>query len=139
MTVSVNVTDTESGVAAVILSFTTDGGATWQNQTMSLNVSTGLYETVILGQKAGTTVRFKIIVFDVAGNVAVLDGEQSFCVYIVIPELQPIHMLACFALASALAYIQAVRLLKHKNKDERLVKRAASVHLHFSSLWAIRL
>lgn len=137
VTVSVNVTDAESGVAAVILSFTTDGGATWQNQTMSLNASTGLYETVILGREAGTTVRFKIIAYDVVGNVAVLDGEQPYCVYTVIPELQQIPMLACFTLASASAYIQAVRLLKHKNRG--LVKRAASFHSHFSSLWAIRL
>jgi len=112
VTVMVNVTDGESGVANVILSFTIDGGVTWENQTMTFNASTGLYEAFIRGQEAGTTVRFKIIAYDVVGNEAVLNGEQPYCVYTVIPELQPIHVLACLAITSMLIGIHKFRKAK---------------------------
>jgi len=112
--ISVNVTDAESGVEIVILSFTTDGGATWENRTMDFNASTSLYEAFIPGQEAETTVRFKIIAYDVAGNVAVLDGEQSYCIYVVVPELRLIPALACLALASTFPCIFKARKLKSR-------------------------
>jgi hypothetical protein len=105
VTVSVSVKDTESGVENVILSFTIDDGATWENITMTLNISIGLYEATIRGQEADTTVRFKIIAYDVAGNVAVLDGEQSYCVYGVIPEMLPSMVLAYLFVVSAAFYM----------------------------------
>jgi len=113
--ISVNVTDMESGVETVILSFTTDDGSTWENRTMDFNASTSLYEEIIHGQDAGTTVRFKIIAYDVAGNVAVLDGEQSYCIYVVVSELKPIHALACLTLASTFSCISMLRKSKGRN------------------------
>lgn len=111
--ISVNVTDAESGVETVILSFTTDGGATWENRTMDFNASTSLYEAFIPGQEAETTVQFKIIAYDVAGNVAVLEGEP-YCVYVVVPELRLIPALTCLALASTFSCIFKVRRLKSR-------------------------
>jgi len=113
VTVSVNVKDAESGVENVALSFTIDDGATWENITMTLNNSTGLYEATIRGQEAGTTVRFKIIAYDVAGNVAVLDGTQPYCVYVVIPELSS-TVLLYFCASTALTAL--LWLKDHRSK-----------------------
>ncbi|MEM3788612.1 MAG: hypothetical protein QXN95_01930, partial [Candidatus Bathyarchaeia archaeon] len=112
--VSVNVTDMESGVETVILSFTIDEGVTWENRTMDFNASTSLYETTLPGQEAGKTLRFKIIAYDVAGNVAVLNGEQSYCVYVVVPEMGSIHALAYLALLSAFSHIIARKRLRRQ-------------------------
>ncbi|MEM1564050.1 MAG: C39 family peptidase [Candidatus Bathyarchaeia archaeon] len=113
--VSVNVTDMESGVETVILSFTTNEGATWENKTMEFNVSKSLYEALIPGKEADTIVRFKIIAYDVAGNVAVLDGEQPCCVYMVVPELESIYAVACLTIASITAHIFMLRRVKSRN------------------------
>jgi hypothetical protein len=115
--VMVNVTDLESGLENVILSFTTDDGATWENVTMTLNVSTSFYEATILGQEADKTIRFKIIAYDVAGNSAVMDGEHSYCVYVVVPELSLKMILAYLFLALFVLYMLKFRGgLKHKGE-----------------------
>jgi len=84
--VSVNVTDVESGVKNVTLFYTVNDGASWENRTMNLNTSTSLYEAAVPGQDAGTTVRFRIVAYDMAGNNATLDGTQPYCLYQVVPE-----------------------------------------------------
>jgi hypothetical protein len=84
--VSVNITDAESGVKNATLFFTINDGATWENQTMNYNQSTSLYEATILGQQAGTWVRFKIVAYDCVENNATRDGTEPYCVYQVIPE-----------------------------------------------------
>ena len=114
--VMVNVTDAESGVENVILSFTIDDGATWENTTMTLNNLTGLYEATIRGQEAGTTVRFKIIAYDVAGNVAVLDGEQPYCVYVVIPELSSMVLAYLFMVSATFYMLKFRRWIKAHSK-----------------------
>jgi hypothetical protein len=83
VTISVNVTD-ESGVSEVILSYSTDGGATWINTTM--NKATGdIYEGDIPGFPA-INVRYQIIAYDNVGNVAVKNNSGHYYVYTVIPE-----------------------------------------------------
>ena len=77
VTVSVNVTDATSGVAEVILSYSTDGGATWKNVTMTAASTT--YEATIPGQPAGTEVLYKIYARDGAGNWAV-SAQYSYTV-----------------------------------------------------------
>jgi len=68
--INVTVIDVKSGVSNVILSYSVDGGETWTNLTMDLREG-NVYGAAIPGQSVGTTVQFKIIVFDAAGNMAV--------------------------------------------------------------------
>ena len=70
VTVKMSVTDALSGVKEVILSYSTDGGATWSNMTMTLGPD-GYYTATIPRQPAGTTVLYKIYALDKAGNQAV--------------------------------------------------------------------
>ena len=70
VTVKVSVVDALSGVEEAILSYSTDGGATWTNVTMVLS-SNGYYTATIPGQPAGTTVLYKIYARDAVGNWAV--------------------------------------------------------------------
>jgi len=101
--VSANVTDPESGVQNVTLFYTIDNGTTWDNQTMNLNESTGLYEATIPGQQAGTWVRFKIFACDGVGNNATLDGTAPYSIYQVIPEFPSFLILLLFVMATPLA------------------------------------
>jgi hypothetical protein len=82
ITVSVDVTDEESGVDTVTLSYSTDGGETWNNVTMSKTTG-DTYEGQILGLPAGTQVEYKIIAYDNAGNSAIDDNNGQYYVYVV--------------------------------------------------------
>jgi predicted double-glycine peptidase len=108
--VSVNVTDPQSGVQNVSLSYTIDNGTSWQNETMSYNETSSLYEATIPGQLAGTQVRYKIIAYDCAGNNATLEGTQPYFVYQVISEFQTILILQIFMITTLIA----VALLRRK-------------------------
>ena len=68
--INVTVSDAKSGVSKVILSYSVDGGKTWTNITATAKGG-DTYEATIPGQSKGKTVQFKIIAFDIAGNVAV--------------------------------------------------------------------
>ncbi|MGB9671510.1 MAG: C39 family peptidase, partial [Candidatus Norongarragalinales archaeon] len=107
--VSVNVTDTESGVKNVTLFYTIDYGATWENKTMNLNSSTKFYEAILPGQEAGATVKFKIVAYDMAGNNATLDGEQPYCIYQVVPEFPPNAILPFLLVLSIFVLILKVK------------------------------
>ena len=78
VTIKVNVTDALSGVREVILSYSTDGRATWTNITMTLGPD-GYYTAVIPGQPAGTTVLYRIYACDLVGNWAI-SPEYSYTV-----------------------------------------------------------
>ncbi len=86
VTVSVNVTDADTGVRpdGVILSYSTDGGA-WNNVTMSKTTG-DTYEGIIPGLPAGTQVEYMITAYDYANNKAVEDSAGDYYVYTVIPE-----------------------------------------------------
>ena len=86
VTVSVNVTDADTGVRpnGVILSYRTNGGA-WKNVTM-IKTTGDAYEGIIPGLPAGTHVEYKIIAYDYANNEAVEDKAGGYYVYTVIPE-----------------------------------------------------
>jgi len=87
VTVSVNVTDADTGVRpdGVILSYSTDGGGTWNNVTM-MKVTGDTYEGIIQGLPAGTQVKYMIIAYDYENNEAVKDNAGNYYIYIVIPE-----------------------------------------------------
>jgi len=84
--VSVNATDATSGIKNVTLFYVINEGTAWTDLSMNYNWSNNLYETTILGQPAGTLVRYKIVAFDYAGNNATKDGTEPYCAYQVIPE-----------------------------------------------------
>jgi len=116
VTVSVNVTDAQIGVRQVILSYTTDGGATWTNVTMSKTAG-DTYIGVIPGLPAGTGVRYKIIAYDDAENVAVNDNAGQYYVYTVVPEFLTWPLLILTLLMVSIVIILASKRRTHKKRD----------------------
>ncbi|HDQ06835.1 MAG TPA: hypothetical protein ENN36_08985 [Candidatus Bathyarchaeota archaeon] len=104
VTVSVDVTDTQTGVSEVILSYSTDQGATWTNTTM--NSATGdSYVGQITGFPEGTDVQYRIIAYDNAENYAITDNAEQYYVYTVIPEFSSATILSLFILITLLVTI----------------------------------
>jgi uncharacterized protein YvpB len=103
--ISTNVTDPDSGVQNVTLYYTINNGTTWENESMSLNQTTRLYEATIPGQQAGTWVRFKIFTSDKVGNNATLDGMQPYCIYQTVAEFPSSTILTLFVTVTLLAII----------------------------------
>ena len=77
VTVRAKVTD-PSGVAEVVLLYSTDGGKTWREVSMTAKEG-GYYEGTIPGQPGGTEVVFKIKAKDKLGNEATSD-EHTYTV-----------------------------------------------------------
>ena len=115
VTVTVIVTDAESGVYNVTLSYSTDGEQIWNNVTM-INTIGDTYEGQIPGLPAGTEVQYQIIAYDNVGHPAVEDNAGEYYVYTVIPEFPSIALIAIFMILSLLATI----LIK---KSKRIVFR----------------
>jgi parallel beta-helix repeat protein len=106
--VSVNVTDAISQVKNVTLYYTINDGETWTDLPMN-HTASNLYEATIPPQQADTTVRFKIVAYDHAGNTATLDGTQPYCTYQVIPEFPSSLILPLFMGLSVVAVVFAKR------------------------------
>jgi len=102
--VSVNATDVTSQVKNATLSYTTNNGETWTDLPMN-HTASNLYEATIPPQEAGTTVRFRIVAYDYAGNNRTLDGAEPYCVYQVVPEFPPSLILPLFMILTLLAVI----------------------------------
>ena len=102
--VSVDVTDVLSQVRNVTLYYTTDNGITWTELPMN-NTLSNFYEATIPTQQADTTVRFKIVAYDYAGNNETLDGTQAYCVYQVVPEFPSFLVLPLFMIVTLFAAI----------------------------------
>jgi len=100
----INVVDSLSGIRNVILSYNINNTSIWTNTTMTLNVSTGLYEASIQGQQAGTLVKYKLIAYDNAGNLIVEDYT-----YTVIPEFPSTALLAISVILSTIIIVLASR------------------------------
>jgi hypothetical protein len=84
--VSVNVTDTESGVKNVTLSYRIEPETTWNNVSMIWNSTSGLWDGVIPGKPIDTVVKYMITAFDNAENEAVNNNAGDYFVYTVVPE-----------------------------------------------------
>ncbi len=118
VTVSVNVTDTETGIPpdGVLLSYRAAGSA-WNNVTM--DKTTGdTYAAAIPGHPAGTQVDYMIIAYDYAGNSAVEDSAGHYYVYTVVAEFPTWSTLAIALLAIGL--IIAIVRRRQKNKANSL-------------------
>jgi parallel beta-helix repeat protein len=101
VTVTVNVTDTESEVKNVTLSYKLGNATSWTNLLMNYNETSHLYEIIIPGQPNQTLVYYKIIAFDNAENMATKDNGGEYYVYNIIPEYTLIALLL-FMIASVL-------------------------------------
>jgi hypothetical protein len=86
VTISIEVTDDESGVQNVTFSYTIDNGSIWVNTSMVYNSTIGLYESTIPGQIDSTLVEYRVIAYDNADNVSVKDNLGEYYSYNVIPE-----------------------------------------------------
>lgn len=108
VTVSVNVTDADTGVRpdGVILSYRTDGGA-WNNVTMS-KMTGDSYEGQIPGFSGGTYVEYMIIAYDYANNEAIENSSGAYYIYTVIPEF-PVWQVLAIALVLIGVIIVVVR------------------------------
>lgn len=135
VTVSVNVTDLESGVQEVILSYTIDDGLTWENVTMKesmrYNSTTALYQGIIRNQIYCTWVEYKIIAYDNAGNIAVADNAGEYYIYHVIPEFptQFTLLMLLFALSVMSIFIRKIATAKDRKRvdyDPRKPKQIAT-------------
>jgi parallel beta-helix repeat protein len=100
VTVTVNVTDTKSGVKNVTLSYKLGNATSWIDLLMNYNETSHLYEIVIPGQPNQTSVSFKITAFDNAENMATIDNAGKYYVYNVIPEFTLIALLSSMIVSS---------------------------------------
>jgi len=106
--INVTVSDARSGVSKVILSYSVDGGKTWTNITATAKGG-DTYEATIPGQSKGKTVQFKIIAFDIAGNVAV---SPIYSYKVVSGGLAPgVSLNLTFGIGVAVAVVAAVVLV----------------------------
>ena len=111
VTVTVEVTDAESGVHNVTISYTT--GQTWNNVTMEKTTG-DTYEGKIPGLPAETNVQYKIVAYDNAGNLAIDDNAGQYYLYNVIPEFPTWASLVLVLIAFTVAIaIHKKRLLKN--------------------------
>jgi hypothetical protein len=105
VTISVNVTDSGSGVKEVLLQYSLNNGTDWTDVTMTYNSTSGLYEGLIPAQSTNLTVKYAISADDNVDNNAVEDDSGLNYSYPVIPEFAPIALIAMFMLLSLLATI----------------------------------
>jgi len=108
--VTVNVTDSGSGLYNVTLWYSIDNGTNWTHLTMT-EISPNTYQTTILGYEYCTWVTYKIIAYDNNGNPAINDNHGYHYIYHVIPEFPSALILPLFMLTALLAV--AVYRRKH--------------------------
>jgi len=116
--VSVNVTDAESGVKNVILSYTINNGTTWTNITMNYNSTTRLYEETIQGQTYCTWVKYRIIAYNNAGKRAIGPDAGEYYAYHVIPEFPSATILPLFMVLSLIIAALAKRKTEPKHRPK---------------------
>jgi parallel beta-helix repeat protein len=109
VTVTVNVTDTESEVKNVTLSYKLGNATSWTNLLMNYNETSHLYEIIIPGQPNQTLVYYKIIAFDNAENMATKDNAGEYYVYNVVPEHFALIALLLFMIVLSLIIVYAKR------------------------------
>jgi len=111
VTISVNVTDGESGVYNVTLSYRTNEGANWTD-TLMINLTGDAYVGKIPGLSNGTHVCYKITAYDNAGNFVVDDNATQYYVYTVIPEFPAATLMLLLIIFTLFAVIP--RLINSK-------------------------
>jgi hypothetical protein len=103
--ISVNVSDSLSGVDSVRLVYFTNRSSFGLEFPMMLNQTNGLYERAILVQEASTLVKYQITAYDKAGNNVTDDNAGEYFVYTVLPEFPSFLILSLFIIIALLAVI----------------------------------
>jgi hypothetical protein len=83
--ISVNVTDSGSGVKSVWLTYFVNSSASGFEFSMLFNQMSGLYESTIGGQGRSSLVKYEIAAFDNAGNSRTEDNAGEYYTYLVNP------------------------------------------------------
>jgi hypothetical protein len=96
VTITVEISDSLSGVDTVTLSYSTDDKTNWTDVSMTLNSTTELWQGTIPGQTIWTNINYKLSAYDVAGNLATSNASDIFS-YDVIPEFAPTVILLVFS------------------------------------------
>jgi len=121
VTILVNVTDAESGVGEVTLSYTADDGVTWTNATMKKTAG-DTYTGWIPGFLNGTNVKYKITAYDRAKNFYINDNEGNYFTYIVVPEFPSWTVLLLTLFALTLPFIYILNMRRKRYSDQCPVK-----------------
>jgi hypothetical protein len=100
VTVSVSLTDIESGIKNATLFYTINNGEQWENRPLNYDPSTDEYEATIPGHVEGTTVKFKIETYNNAEIKATRDETEPYSNYQVIPEFSIIGIILLFIVAT---------------------------------------
>jgi hypothetical protein len=115
VTITVNVTDVESGVKNVTLYYTNN--TEWYSVPMEFNDATELWEATIPGHALGTQVKYKIEAYDIAGNRAVNDNDGEYYVYTVIPEFPSIVMVILLIAATMITLMVSKNFKNGKSRN----------------------
>jgi hypothetical protein len=113
VTVSVSVTDIESGVKNVTLFYTINNGDYWENRPLNYNPSTVQYEAIIPGQGEGTNVKFRIEAYNNAGIKVTRDETEPYSTYQVIPEFSIFGIIFLFIVATLTIIIYRKKYRSH--------------------------
>jgi hypothetical protein len=100
VTVSVNITDAESGVKNATLEYRINSTSSWNSTVMGYNSTSSLYYATIPGQPNGTHVTYEIMAYDNAGNLGVNDNATQYYSYTVVPEFPSAMILLLFMIAT---------------------------------------
>jgi hypothetical protein len=95
VTVSVNVTDSGSGVGEVFLRYRIEDSGAWIEVNMT-KLAGNTYAVEIPGFEGDTHVQYYVMVYDNAYNQAVQDNYGTFYGYTVVPEFQAFAFLLLF-------------------------------------------
>ena len=109
--VLVNATDSLSGVRDIVLSYNVGDSSVWIDVPMALNTTSRFYEGIIPGQQANVIVKYKIIIYDSAGNFVIGDNAGQYYTYNVIPEYPSTIILLAF-----ITLITAATILSWRRK-----------------------
>lgn len=103
--ISVNVSDSGSGVKSVRLFYFTNKSAIGIEFSMSWNETSGVYERALAVWGADILVKFQITAYDNAGNSVTDDNAGQYYVYTVIPEFSSFLILPLLIMATLIVVI----------------------------------
>jgi hypothetical protein len=105
----VDVTDDQSGVSQVILSYRTDNSGHWID--VDMEFARGTYVGEISSFALGTEVQYKVTAYDNAGNKAEQDNAGEYYSYVV-PESSDFIIVGLFMLLTLV--VAALAKIRHK-------------------------
>jgi tricorn protease-like protein len=109
--ISVEVTDTKSGVKNITLLYTTNNGDLWANLSMAYNATCGVYQATIPGQSEDTLVEYKMLGYDNAGNSVIKDHLGEYYTITVTPEFPSWIILLIFLMATLFVIVIRKKML----------------------------